>query len=132
MIDLVEPAFKRDLSDPGALKDALDLCMLIEHADFKLAHEKNRVIYALSGKYALEQNSSEMFDIYNRSMLFEAPHSFDMFMLALEKNRPLKEQFWRPRRNKLMHICKALQDLKDNKLDELFLSESVFTMDLLL
>ena len=56
-------------------------------------------------------------------MLFEAPHDFDFFMLALERNRPLKEQFWRPRRKKLMHICKALQDLHDDKLDELFLSQ---------
>ena len=122
LLDLVEPAFKRDLSDAGALKDAFDLCQLIEHADFKLAHQKNRIVHSLAGKYALEQNSSEMFDIYNQSMIFEAPHDFDFFMLALERNRPLKEQFWRPRRSRLMPICKALQDLHDDKLDELFLS----------
>lgn len=79
-------------------------------------------MYNLAGKYAREQNSSKMFDIYQDAMLFEAPHDFDFFMLALERNRPLKEQFWRPRRKKLMHICKALQDLHDDKLDELFLS----------
>ena len=119
---MVEPAFKRDLSDASALKDALDLCRLVEHVDFKLAHEKNRMIHNLAGKYAREQNSSAMFDLYEQSMLFEAPHDFDFFMLALERNRPIKEQFWRPRRKKLMHICKALQDLHDDKLDELFLS----------
>lgn len=80
-------------------------------------------MYNLAGKYAREQNSSKMFDIYQDAMLFEAPHDFDFFMLALERNRPLKEQFWRPRRKKLMHICKALQDLHDDKLDELFLSQ---------
>lgn len=120
---MVEPAFKRDLSDASALKDALDLCRLVEHVDFKLAHEKNRMIHNLAGKYAREQNSSAMFDLYEQSMLFEAPHDFDFFMLALERNRPIKEQFWRPRRKKLMHICKALQDLHDDKLDELFLSQ---------
>ena len=120
---MVEPAFKRDLSDASALKDAMDLCRLVEHVDFKLAHEKNRLIHNLAGKYAREQNSSAMFDLYEQSMLFEAPHDFDFFMLALERNRPIKEQFWRPRRKKLMHICKALQDLHDDKLDELFLSQ---------
>lgn len=122
ILDLVDPAFKRDLSDASALRDAFDLCQLIEHVDFGLAHEKNRLVHSLAGKYAIQQNSSAMYDIYNQSMLFEAPHDFDFFMLALERNRPLKEQFWRPRRKKLMHICKALQDLHDDKLDELFLS----------
>jgi len=122
VIELVEPAFKRDLSDASALKDAFDLCRLVEHVDFDLAHEKNRLIHSLAGKYAIQQNSSAMFDIYEQSMLFEAPHDFDLFMLALERKRPVKEQFWRPRRKKLMRICNDLQDLHDDKLDELFLS----------
>lgn len=111
------------MSDANALSDAFELLRLVEGIDFKLAHEKNRLVYNLAGKYAREQNSSKMFDIYQDAMLFEAPHDFDFFMLALERNRPLKEQFWRPRRKKLMHICKALQDLHDDKLDELFLSQ---------
>lgn len=119
---MIEPAFARDLSDASALKDAFDLCRLVEHVDFKLAHEKNRLVHNLAGKYAREQNSSAMFDLYEQSMLFEAPHDFDFFMLALERNRPLKEQFWRPRRKKLMRVCKDLQDLHDDQLDELFLS----------
>lgn len=122
VLELVEPAFQRDLSDASALKDAFDLCQLVEHVDFKLAHEKNRLVHSLAGKYARAQNSSAMFDLYEQSMLFEAPHDFDFFMLALERNRPLKEQFWRPRRKKLMRVCKDLQDLHDDKLDELFLS----------
>lgn len=119
---MVEPAFKRDLSDASALRDAFDLCQLVEHVDFGLAHEKNRLIHKLAGQYAREQNSSAMFDLYEQSMLFEAPHNFDFFMLALERNRPVKEQFWRPRRKKLMRVCKDLQDLHDDQLDELFLS----------
>lgn len=110
------------MSDASALRDAFDLCQLVEHVDFKLAHEKNRLVYNLAGKYAREQNSSAMFDLYEQSMLFEAPHDFDFFMLALERKRPLKERFWMPRRKKLMHVCKDLQDLHDDKLDELFLS----------
>lgn len=122
VLELVEPAFKRDLSDASALRDAFDLCQLVEHVDFNLAHEKNRLVYNLAGKYAREQNCSAMFDLYEQSMLFEAPHDFDFFMLALERKRPIKERFWMPRRKKLMHVCKDLQDLHDDKLDELFLS----------
>lgn len=121
-IDLVKPAFARDLSDEQALWDAFEVCKLVEHEDAKLAHELNRKVNALAGKYASQKNTSGMFDIYNVSMLFEAPHDFDFFMRALERNRPVQERFWQPRRSKLLPICKALQDMEDGNLDELFLS----------
>lgn len=121
-IDLVKPAFARDLSDVQALWDAFEVCKLVEHEDAKLAHELNRKVNALAGKYASQKNTSGMFDIYNVSMLFEAPHDFDFFMRALERNRPVQERFWQPRRSKLLPICKALQDMEDGNLDELFLS----------
>ena len=121
---LAELAFKRDLSDAGALSDAFDVSRMMEREDFEQAHKYSRRVNQLAGKYALEQGSSAMFDIYNRSMLFEAPHDFDFFMRAMERNRPAKEQFWLPRRSKLIHIARALQDMEDGKLDELFLSQA--------
>lgn len=61
-------------------------------------------------------------DFYRASYDLVAPDSFDDFMLALEWNRPAEEQYWLPRREKLMIACNALQDLEDGRLDELFLS----------
>lgn len=119
-IDLIEPAFARDLSDPFALDDAFEVCKLVVHEDSKLAHELNRKINALAAKYSY--GSSRMYEVYERSMLFEAPESFDFFMRALERNRPAKERFWQPRRKKLLPVCNALQDMEDGNLDELFLS----------
>lgn len=119
---LTELAFKRDLSDSGALSDAFDCTRLLEEEDFEAAHKYNRKVNALAGKYAIEQNSSSMFDLYNRSMLFEAPHDFDFFMRAIERNRPAKEQFWLPRRSKLLPVARSLQDMEFGNLDELFLS----------
>ena len=40
--ELVERAFRRDLSDPSALNDAFDSLRLLEPEDFKLAHERNK------------------------------------------------------------------------------------------
>ena len=64
----------------------------------------------------------EMFSLYKRALLAAARDDFDSFMLALEANRKPDEQFWRPRRSKLMPICEALQAMEDGELDELFLS----------
>lgn len=65
---------------------------------------------------------SRALDLYWKTLLFDAKDDFDCFMRYNEKNRPLNEQFWVPRRKKLMPVCKALQEMEDGELDELFLS----------
>lgn len=62
-------------------------------------------------------------EFYRKSYDLTAREVFDDFMLALEWNRPAEEQFWLPRREKLMNACNALQDLEDGRLDELFISQ---------
>lgn len=121
-IDLIEPAFNRNLRDASAMLDAFEVCKIAEKEDYALAHRMNKRLNALSGQYAAELNSSAMFDIYNKSLLFGARADFDFFMRALEMKRKPNERFWLPRRSKLMPVCRALQDMEDGKLDELFLS----------
>lgn len=119
---MLEPAFRRDLSDAGALTDAFEVCKLAVKEDEKIAHRYNKRVNALAGQYASERGSSAMFELYNKSLLFGATGDFDFFMRALEMNRPPQERFWMPRRKKLLPVCKALQDMEDGNLDELFLS----------
>ena len=106
----------------NAATDAFEVCKIAAKEDPALAHRMNRKLNALAGQYAAEMGSSEMFDLYNRSLIFEAQVNFDYFMRALERNRKPSERFWQPRRSKLLPVCHALQDMEDGKLDELFLS----------
>ena len=62
-------------------------------------------------------------EILKKTYLLTAQDFFDDFMIYIEWNRPLKEKYWLPRRAKLLPICKALQELEDGFLDELFLSQ---------
>lgn len=64
----------------------------------------------------------KLMGLHRRCLMALAHDDFDSFMLALEFNRPVEEQFWKPRRSHLMPICQALQDMENDKLDELFLS----------
>ena len=121
-IELISPAFSRDLRDSHALLDAFEVCKLVEKEDKGRAHELNRKVNALAGQYTKELGSAAMFEIYNKSLIFEAKESFDYFMRALERNRKPEERFWQPRRSKLLPVCRALQEMEDGKLDELFLS----------
>ena len=64
------------------------------------------------------------YEKYHRmSYLLTARDIFDDFMVYIEWERPLNEQYWLPRRKKLKVISDALQSLEDGELDELFLSQ---------
>lgn len=73
-------------------------------------------------EHLLKETSNDNRKLLKRSYLFTAKDHFDDFMIYIEWNRPLSEKFWLPRRNTLIEVCNALQDLEDGLLDELFLS----------
>ena len=120
--ELVERAFKRDLSDPSALNDAFDTLRLLEPEDFSLAHEKNKEVRRLSAKYAKERTDVKMFELNKRSLLFDAPYDLDAYLMYLEFNRKPQERFYLPRRRIMKRVADAMQRLVDGELDELFLS----------
>lgn len=65
---------------------------------------------------------SKLIALIDRTLLFEAPHVFDSYMIYLEKNRRPNERFYKPRRKKLKIVVDAIQELVDDELDELFIA----------
>lgn len=102
--------------DVSAMMDCLTLCVDTDD------HETNKLIRSNTAELVKSGGGAAALDVYNRTLRFDAPVDFDCFMRCIEHNRPMNEQFWIPRRKKLMPVCKALQDMEDGKLDELFLS----------
>ena len=121
---LVEKAFQRDLSDPSALSDAFDVLRLLETQDgFEEAHRRNKEVRRLSAKYAAERTDAKMFELNKRSLLFDAPYSFDCFLRYIEWNRPNDKRFYMPRRKVLLPIVNAFQQVADGELDLLTVSQ---------
>lgn len=120
---LVEKAFKRDLSDPSALNDAFDTLRLLEETDKEEAHRRNKEVRRLSAKYAAERTDMKMFELNKRSLLFDAPYSFDCFLRYIEWNRPNDKRFYMPRRKVLLPIVNAFQQVADGELDLLTVSQ---------
>ncbi len=99
------------------------LCRNMEPEDFKAAHELNAELRGLISKVIKGGgNVSEFFALYKKTLLFDAPHFLDAYLLYLEINRPPKERFYQPRRKVLKQVVDALQALTDDELDELFIS----------
>ena len=99
--------------------------------DYENAYYAVNMMYEMFGKEALEyikdyrkviryiQGKGELL---KKSYLITARDIFDDFMLYIEWDRPIEQQYWLPRRRKLRFVAEALQSLEDGELDELFLS----------
>ena len=121
--ELVDRAFRRDLSDASALNDAFDSLRLLEETDKEEAHRRNKEVRRLSAKYAAERTDVKMFELNKRALLFDAPYDFDAFLRYIEWNRPNDKRFYMPRRKVLLPIVNAFQQVADGELDLLTVSQ---------
>jgi len=124
LISKIYAKIKRQPADISAYEDMFSLCRNIEGDDFGLSHKTNKelrelVTAAIKKRYDIES----FFGLYKRTLLFDAPYFFDPYLLYLEINRRPQDRFYQPRRRVLKPLVDALQELSDDKLDELFLSE---------
>lgn len=115
---------KKAPTDITAYEDLFSLCRNIEQENFVLAHSTNEALRKrISVAIKCRKNVEGFFELYKKTLLFDAPHFFDSYLLYIEINRKPEERFYQPRRRVLKNVVDALQDLVDDKLDELFLAE---------
>ena len=68
-------------------------------------------------------NIGDLFEAYKQSMLLEAPWDFEQYMLYCEIDRAPEERFYQPRMKTLRPAVRIMQDLEDDLLDEIFVSQ---------
>ena len=114
---------KKTPTDITAYEDLFSLCRNIEQEDFALAHSTNEALRKrISVAIKYRKNVEGFFELYKKTLLFDAPHFFDSYLLYLEINRKPEERFYQPRRRVLKRVVDALQKLANDELDELFIS----------
>lgn len=97
-----------------------------DNPDYDFAHKENRELLMAAADMmqrsrAIEQKG-KFYEIYKKTLRFDAVDRFDSFMLYLELDREAAKRFYQPRRKVLKRFVDALQALEDDKLDELHLS----------
>lgn len=108
-----------------SLKDLLDLCIwqLKDNPDDKdYCFKYSKYIKDCAMKLHINTADEKYGELYWNTMLYEAPHLFESFMFYMEKNRPPEERFYEPRINPLRRVAKGIQDLADDRLDEIFIN----------
>lgn len=122
MLNVVERAFKQDLSVKQNMVTAFEAVRLLAETDVKSALKYNTQLMGVAGRLARENQSREMLEMYDKMLLFAAPHDFDCYMRYVEGNREPHKRFWLPRRAKLLSVAQAIQKLVDGELDLLTVS----------
>ena len=113
----------------SAYEDFFSLVREVEGEDFAKAHEwvkwLNRQAYKGLNAAArgMRLSDAEAFDrLVYRTLVFDAPYEFDAYLQAVEYDRPLDKQFYRPRRHYLKRYVDGYQKILDGDLDFLSIS----------
>lgn len=124
-VELIRRNLELYPNDPRMYRDALAVLYGGIQAGMSELHAENKELRKKIGA-AMRRgigNVESLNDTYWKSMLVDAPVSFDSFMLYLEKNRKPDEKFYVPRRKVLRPIVEAFQEVADGKLDLLTVSQ---------
>lgn len=73
-------------------------------------------------KRQVSEDPERVMRLLKQSYLLTAKDSFDDYMIYIEWERDPEKRFWLPRRDKLLGVCEAMQDLIEDKLDLLCVS----------
>lgn len=93
--------------------------------DIKTAIEYSKQLRSKINKAIMKHHidTLELVILSKKTLLFEAKYDFDSYLQYLEVNRKASEKFYAPRRKVLLPIVNCLQELVEDKLDELFISQ---------
>lgn len=112
---IISRLLKSDLTNLRNVKALFDMARNMD--DLSLCLKARQYAQKLASKGDLEA-----YDVVKETYLWAAPKDFDSYLVYLEWNRKPEERFYLPRRKCILPFVRDLQDLVDDKLDELFLS----------
>jgi len=116
---------ERKPSDCGAYTDLFSVCRQTEEEAFQDAHDLNKELRAQCSQMLRQcqpKDAPFFYDLWKKSLLFDAPYEFDSFLLYMELDRKPEKRFYAPRRHYLKSIVEGYQDVIDGKLRLLTIS----------
>lgn len=129
MKELLKKIFEEIKRDPHKLGAYEDLYFICKET---MKTNKNMGIEYLKRLSAFIENSIKIFNdldelkkayaLHRRVLLAAAPFDFDSYLLYIEWEREPSKKFYVPRRDVLLPIVQAMQDMMDDKIDLLTIS----------
>ena len=118
---IINKLHKIDTWNYQNLKNLLDMAIIVKNQDQDIEVAIREAKFVKDKASILTRSDIRAKGLYFDSLLLLAPYDLDSYLIYIEKNRPANERFYLPRRKTLIKIVQKIQDLADDKLDELFL-----------
>ncbi len=126
LFQIIEEIINKGAENLKPYRDYYNLCLQDTKFNItKLKWLENKALYAQNMAFVKDNigTSKEFHDLRRDVFTALAPFDLDSYMIALEWNRKQEQRFYQPRRKVLKQAVDAIQELEDDKLDELFLSQ---------
>ena len=126
MLSMIASAIKKEPDKLKYYRDYYNVCLQDTKANadnLKWLEKEALKIQNHAFVKGFIEKSGDFRDLRRDIFTALALYDLDSYMIALEWNRKAEEQFYLPRRKVLKQAVDAIQDLEDDKLDELFLSQ---------
>ena len=125
-LKIIEEMINRDVDGIKPYRDYYGICL--QDTKFNLTKlkwlenqaQKTQMSEYVKGKIDF---SREFYELRRDIFTSLAFYDFDSYLIALEWDRKPEQRFYQPRRRVLKTAVDAYQDLEDDKLDELFVSQ---------
>jgi len=123
---IIEDIIKKGTDKIKPFRDYYDLCL--QNTEKRIDSLKWLEAEALKAQNKAYVNrnldvSSNFYELRKDIFTVLALYDLDSYLIALEWNRKPEQRFYLPRRKILKQAVDAIQELEDDKLDELFLSQ---------
>lgn len=123
----VNVAFSEQDADIEFALRASDRAKKLLDLSARLSSDRKMTIWDVERAAQDHSIEIDLINKYYAILRLESRYRFESFMLYMEKNRPYKERFYQPRMNPLSRVAQGIQDLADDKLDEIFINQPART-----
>lgn len=127
-IKKLQQIVKKNPSEYQAVDDLFEMLRIYESENFEKAHLWNKDVRRITAQQARASGSNitlgeKFYNLNKKSLLFDAQSDFDAYLQYVEFDRELEKRFYLPRRKIIRPIVDSLQDVIDDKLDLLAISQ---------
>ena len=126
LLNIIRDIISKGTDNMKPYKDFYDVCLQDTQNNIdNLKWLENECLKAQNKAYVKNDygKSGDFYALRKEIFTALAVYDFDSYLIALEWNRKPEQRFYLPRRKTLKVIVDAIQELEDDKLDELFLSQ---------
>lgn len=126
LLNIIKDIISKGTDNMKPYKDFYDVCLQDTQNNIdNLKWLENECLKAQNKAYVKNDygKSGDFYALRKEIFTALAVYDFDSYLIALEWNRKPEQRFYLPRRKTLKVIVDAIQELEDDKLDELFLSQ---------